>query len=386
MYKGFNHIKNVSEDGETATMLINKRIGNVYDDKGNCTEYGIQGDQFANEMLYLKAVANVKNIDVEINSIGGDVTNDGYNIVAAIIKHKANTIVTGLAASMAGLCAIAGEKVSIMDYGSIMCHPVSGGSGDNKILDIVQDSLKSLFLSRTRMNGDTIDNLFSKETWFSNSKKADYNLQDAIDKGIVHEVLSSGRKIKLSNTLTKDATQLLKFYNTINETKPNMDKITKKLKLSNNLAVEVVEDAAITRIENLETENTTLTNELATAKKDAKDAQDKLKLIEDAKTAEIEANATAAVKNAIKLGKIKNEQEASMLVLAKTDLIAFNALVGIATSTKEAVKIPYGGGTENKAEDRSDWTLYKWSKEDKKGLAAQIEANPDFVNTLKKHK
>ena len=80
MYKDFNHIKNVSEDGETATMLLNKRIGNAYDDKGNCTEYGIQGDQFANEMLYLKAIAKVSNIDVEINSVGGDVTNDGYNI------------------------------------------------------------------------------------------------------------------------------------------------------------------------------------------------------------------------------------------------------------------------------------------------------------------
>ena len=95
MYKDFNHIKNVSEDGSTATMLLNKRIGNAYDASGNFIEYGIQGDQFANEMLYLKAVCNVNNIDVEINSAGGDVTNDGYNIVAAIIKHKANTIVTG---------------------------------------------------------------------------------------------------------------------------------------------------------------------------------------------------------------------------------------------------------------------------------------------------
>ena len=76
MYKNFSHIKNVSENGENATMLLNKRIGNSYNEDGTLAEQGIQGDQFANEMLYLKACMKVKNVDVEINSIGGEMSSE----------------------------------------------------------------------------------------------------------------------------------------------------------------------------------------------------------------------------------------------------------------------------------------------------------------------
>jgi ATP-dependent protease ClpP protease subunit len=387
MYKNFLHIKNVSEDGKTATMLLNKRIGNAYDDMGNCTEYGIQGDIFSNEMLYLRAVENVQNIEVEINSIGGDVTNDGYNIVSAIIKHKANTIVTGLAASMAGICAIAGDKRRIMDYGSIMCHPVSGGGGDDKVKSIIEDSLKGLFMGRSRMNADTVSNIFSKETWFSNSKKADFNLQKAIEMGIVDEIVSTGKNLKALNTATRSVAALSNIYNSLNT--KNMIKVTAALKLTN----EASEDAIVGAIEAIKIENTNAVkafNDLKIEHESDKvklaDALKKVTDIENAAEAEKTKTATEAVEAALKAGKFKSEEKADMLVLAKTNLTAFNKLVGAAANIKEAVKIPFGGGVENAAEDRSTWDAVTWSKKDPEGLREKIKENPDFYNTLPKPK
>src|ERR1700757_1373127 len=375
MYKDFNHIKNVSEDGSSATMLLNKRIGNAYDASGNCVEYGIQGDQFANEMLYLKAVCQVNTIEVEINSVGGDVTNDGYNIVAAIIKHKANTIVTGLAASMAGLCAIAGEKRSIVDYGSIMCHPVAGGDGDDKILSIIQDSLKTLYIGRTRMSAETVDGLFSKETWYSNSKKADYSLQDAVDCGIVDEIISSGKNLKTLNGASRNVYALCNLYNNLNPTR--MINLKKVLNVKNDLSDEKTEQVAIDTIE-------TLKSEKLAAEKLVANLEAKLDAYEREKEKEKNAHATLAVENALKAGKFKADEKADMLVLAKTNLTAFNKLVASAPSYKEAVKIPFGGGVENAAEDRTNWTAVDWSKKDPEGLRNKLRENPDFYNTLKK--
>jgi ATP-dependent protease ClpP protease subunit len=375
MYKDFNHIKNVSEDGSSATMLLNKRIGNAYDASGNCVEYGIQGDQFANEMLYLKAVCQVNTIEVEINSVGGDVTNDGYNIVAAIIKHKANTTVTGLAASMAGLCAIAGEKRSIVDYGSIMCHPVAGGDGDDKILSIIQDSLKTLYINRTRMSAETVDGLFSKETWYSNSKKADYSLQDAVDCGIVDEIISSGKNLKALNGASRNVYALSNLYNNLNPTR--MINLKKVLNVKNDLSDEKTEQVAIDTIE-------TLKSEKLAAEKLVANLEAKLDAYEREKEKEKNAHATLAVENALKAGKFKTDEKADMLVLAKTNLTAFNKLVASAPSYKESVKIPFGGGVENAAEDRNNWTAVDWSKKDPEGLRNKLRENPDFYNTLKK--
>lgn len=375
MYKDFNHIKNVSEDGSIATMLLNKRIGNAYDASGNCVEYGIQGDEFANEMLYLKAVCQVNTIEVEINSVGGDVTNDGYNIVAAIIKHKANTIVTGLAASMAGLCAMAGEKRSIVDYGSIMCHPVAGAGGDDKILSIIQDSLKTICLGRTRLSKDAVDELFSKETWYSNSKKADYSLQDAVDCGMMDEIICSGKKIKALNGAVKNVYALSNIYNSINPTR--MINLKKVLNVKNDLSDEKTEQAAIETIE-------TLRAEKLAVEKLVTNLEARLDAYEREKEREKNTQASLAVENALKAGKFKTDEKADMLVLAKTNLSAFNKLVASAPSYRESVKIPFGGGVENSTEDRTNWTAVDWSKKDPEGLRNKLRENPDFYNTLKK--
>ena len=384
MYKDFLHIKNVSENGDTATMMLNRRIGNAYNADGTLAEVGIQGDQFANEMLYLKACMNVKNVDVEINSMGGDVIH-GYNIVNAIIKHEANTICTGICASMAVSCLIAGKKRSVVDYGSLMTHSVSGAEDDDKILGIFNDSLKTLYLGRTKLNADTADTMFKGENWFSNSKKADYSLQDAVDMGFVDNIITTGKIVKGIANAKKELTSLAHIYNTLNlnVTKTNnMVELKKVLDLKNDLSDEKAESIAVETINNLRSENSTHTTNLTTSLAKVTELQNKIDEIENAAKTEKTRIATEAVEQWITKGKIKVENKAVMIIMAETDLNAFNILVGT-SNTEKAVTI-FNKGVTPVDNSRDAWTFTQWLKNDSKGLDKMCKNDAEFVNKLPK--
>lgn len=385
MYKNFSHIKNVSENGENATMLLNRRIGNSYNEDGTLAEQGIQGDQFANEMLYLKACMKVKNVDVEINSIGGDVMH-GYDIVNAILKHEANTIVTGMCASMAVSCLIAGKERGIVDFGSIMTHAVSGGEdADNKVLAIFQDSLKTMYLGRTKLNADTADTMFKGENWFSNSKKADYSLQDAVDMGFVDYIINTGKKLKEITNAKKDLSSLARIYNALNITKTeNMIELKKCLDLKNDFSDEKAETIAIETIKTLRTENATKDTNLTTALAKVTELQTKIDEIENAAKVEKTRVATEAVESGIKAGKIKAENKADMIVMAETNLNAFNTLIGATNTVKAAVIFERATAANAAKVDniRDNWTFKDWIMNDSKGLDKMVKNDPDFVSKL----
>ena len=95
----------MTEDGK-ATMLCYKHIG--YDES---LGYGIDGNNFANEVLWLNQYSECKSIEVRINSIGGSVS-EGLSICSAILNSEkpVTTIIDGMAYSMAGVIAMCGTK------------------------------------------------------------------------------------------------------------------------------------------------------------------------------------------------------------------------------------------------------------------------------------
>jgi len=103
-------IKNVTKDAAEI---------NLFDEVG---EDGISGQRFADEMQMLVDFG-VKEINININSPGGSIM-DGFSIFHAITNSKAtvNTNIVGVAASMAGIFALAGDHVTIVDFGKIMIH------------------------------------------------------------------------------------------------------------------------------------------------------------------------------------------------------------------------------------------------------------------------
>ncbi len=86
------------------------------------------------------------NIDIHINSMGGDVF-AGMAIYNAIKTCKAdiNMYVDGMAASIAGVIALCGRPLYMSKYSRLMIHQVSGsGYGSSTDLRVVADMIDSL--------------------------------------------------------------------------------------------------------------------------------------------------------------------------------------------------------------------------------------------------
>jgi len=204
----FKYIKNISEN--EATILLYDQIGVSVDENGMYVS-GISGSAFAYEMQYLQD--KCKKINVRINSIGGNVL-DGYSIVSAILnsKVKCDTYIDGLAASISGVIAMAGEKCYMADYGTMMLHNPSGGN-DESVLALVKSTLVTILSKRTKLDEDTINKMMDEETWL--------DANQCIEMGLVDVVVKSDKKIKMS---TNSLSEMAFIYNKL----INNKKITKK--------------------------------------------------------------------------------------------------------------------------------------------------------------
>lgn len=112
-------------NGTTACLLL---YGEISDEGG---EGKIASRDIVNELMYLDS--NYENINIRINSIGGDVY-PGIAIFNAIRQCKSNVIIyiDGISASIAGVIALCGKRVEMSRYARMMLHNVSGGCYGNK--------------------------------------------------------------------------------------------------------------------------------------------------------------------------------------------------------------------------------------------------------------
>ena len=105
---------------KTACLLL---YGEVSDEGG---EGKIASRDIVNELMYLDA--GYENLNIRINSIGGDVY-PGIAIFNAIRQCRSNVTIyiDGIAASIAGVIALCGKRVEMSRYARMMLHNVSGG-------------------------------------------------------------------------------------------------------------------------------------------------------------------------------------------------------------------------------------------------------------------
>lgn len=154
----------------------------VHDDVG---AFGVSAKDFLNDLR----AAEGPEIDVEINSPGGDVFAGLaiFNGLRASGK-KVNVRVIGLAASAASLIAMAGDTIEMPENTFMMVHnPWSfamGGSEDMRatadMLDKVAGSLVTTYANRTGKSHDEITALLDAETWMT--------AQEAVDAGFATSV------------------------------------------------------------------------------------------------------------------------------------------------------------------------------------------------------
>lgn len=138
---------------------------------------------------YLDNITSGEEIDIEINSPGGYVT-VGSEIYTALMQHKGpvNILITGVAASMASVIAMAGTTITMSPTAQIMIHNVSTyGSGDYRDFAHISETLKKLNKSimnayqiKTGKSEKEILELMDKETWMEANEAKNQGFVDKI--------------------------------------------------------------------------------------------------------------------------------------------------------------------------------------------------------------
>lgn len=199
---------------------------NIYGVIGN----DIDGNIVAQQISELDE--RIDTINLLINSDGGSVS-QGLSIVSAILSAKAyiHVFVNGIAASMAAVIAVAGDKVTMQDYAKMMIHdPFFSGQGndklsakDKKALDSITDTLQTL-LSRRGCSKEKIAALMKDETWFT--------AEEAKLAGLADEVMTTKRKEELSNLSVPELmNRIMNEYQTNTKSTNSMKEIAKALGL-----------------------------------------------------------------------------------------------------------------------------------------------------------
>lgn len=138
----------------------------------------------------LTALGDIAQLDVYINSDGGDVF-AGQAILSMLKRHPANVTVhvDGLAASIASVIAMAGDQVLMPRNAMMMIHNpwsfMMGNSADFRKmaddLDQIRESLIAAYQDKTGMDRDKLVALLDAETWLTADEAVAYGFADEIE-------------------------------------------------------------------------------------------------------------------------------------------------------------------------------------------------------------
>lgn len=179
----------------------------IYDEIGeNWWGEGVSAKRFTAELSAIEAA----HIDVRINSVGGSVF-EGNAIYNALERHPARveTHIDGIAASIASIIALAGERVHIAENAFLMIHNPHGVAfGEAKdmrkmadTLDTVRSSLVGTYAKRTGKSAEDIQAWMDAETWFAAAEALEHGFVDEIteSKEIDARIAASAAVANFSN-------------------------------------------------------------------------------------------------------------------------------------------------------------------------------------------
>jgi ATP-dependent protease ClpP protease subunit len=153
-------------------------------------EIGFWGTQAKDFRASLDAIEG--DLDVEINSPGGEVMAGlgMYNMLRAraAAGTKITTRVTGVAASIASVIALAGDKREMPKNAFAMTHGVSGMAWGTE--DVLRDqadavgkmnaSIRSIYMDRMGVDEAKATELMSKDTWLTGEECLDLGFATAL--------------------------------------------------------------------------------------------------------------------------------------------------------------------------------------------------------------
>lgn len=137
----------------------------------------------------LDKLGAIKNLNIYINSGGGDVF-AGQAIYSMLKRHEASKTVyiDGLAASIASVIAMAGDKIIMPKNAMIMIHnawTIAAGNANNfrkmaDDMDKIDESIQTVYVAKTGIEQTEIADMMDKETWLT--------ADDAVERGFADEI------------------------------------------------------------------------------------------------------------------------------------------------------------------------------------------------------
>ncbi|MES9522457.1 head maturation protease, ClpP-related [Streptomyces capoamus] len=161
----------------------------LYDEVGGWL--GATADEFINDLRGITA----PNILLRVNSPGGQVY-EGIAIANALRSHPASVTVQvdGIAASIASVIAMAGDRVRMMPNAMIMVHDASGLTVGNaadhretaELLDKISGNIADAYAARAGGTRDEWRQVMVQETW--------YTAEEAVAAGLADEVVPTPKR------------------------------------------------------------------------------------------------------------------------------------------------------------------------------------------------
>ena len=159
---------NIWQQSKTAEVYIYGDITSWPERESDVSSYSL-----TQEIAMLK---DVENIDVYINSYGGDVS-EGIAIYAALCRHPAKIVThcDGFACSAASIIFMAGDERYISSLGQLMIHEAwNSGIGTAADFRKMADTLEQIsqgaaeaYKSRVNISDDALAEMLAQETWFN---------------------------------------------------------------------------------------------------------------------------------------------------------------------------------------------------------------------------
>lgn len=170
-------ITNQADPDEAEVML--------YDEVGGW--YGATADQFIADLRGITS----PNIRLRVNSPGGQVF-EGIAISNALRSHPANVVVQidGIAASIASVIAMAGDRVEMAPNTMLMIHDASGlcmGNAEDmeemaELLDLISDNIADAYAAKAGGTRESWREQMRAESWFLP--------EDAVKAGLADEAIT----------------------------------------------------------------------------------------------------------------------------------------------------------------------------------------------------
>jgi ATP-dependent Clp endopeptidase proteolytic subunit ClpP len=324
-----------------------------------------------------EASAKFDNIFLHINSPGGEVL-EGIAIFNWIkdSQKKITCVVDGVAASMAGVIALAGDSVQMNRYAKLMLHAPSGSArGNSEELRQAADMVDSMKATLTQMladrTGQTPEEVAAK---YLGAGDAWFTAQEAFEQRLIDKIIP-GIAVTVPKGQERNATAIHALFTAQLDTLIPTDMIRAYARLGFTQGLTPSEEEVLAKIQAFE--DRAVAAETSVAELQAKvDAHEAVRA--EARKTEI----TAILDNAVATQKFSAKQRGVYQTLLEKDFENGKAAIDAMSAAPRIVNML--GKDEKEQAERAAWKFSDWQKKAPADLTTMRAENPDAFNALYK--